>query len=174
MRPDPPTVGHGQGKSGSPGGHTLTRLGRSLIVALVIGGGPAAAAEPPGAAVGSSLPPNIRALLVQEMNAVLWATREILGGLVQGQDDLVARKAQAIHDSFILKKELTEADRKALVAAVPAAFLERDRAFHELSARLAEAARAGDRPRQRALFADMIEACTGCHSRHARDRFPEF
>ena len=152
----------------------MKRLGSILILVLVIGGGLASAAEPSGESVGSSLPPEIRALLVQEMNAVLGATKEILDALVRGQDELVARKAQAIHDSFILKRELTEADREALVAAVPAAFLERDRAFHELSARLAEAARAGDRPRQRALFAEMVDSCTGCHSRHARDRFPEF
>ena len=152
----------------------MKRLGRVLLLALALGGGSASAAEPSGAAVGSNLPPEIRALLVQEMNAVLGATKEILDALVRGQDELVARKAQAIHDSFILKQELTEADREALVAAVPAAFLERDRAFHELCARLAEAARAGDRPRQRELFANMVDACTGCHSRHARDRFPEF
>ncbi|MDZ7825810.1 MAG: cytochrome c [Gammaproteobacteria bacterium] len=83
-----------------------------------------------------------------------------------------ANRAQAIHDSFILKQEMTPEDRKALVAAVPEAFVQRDRAFHQLSAELAEAARAADPARERALFGEMVDACAGCHARYAGGRFP--
>ena len=51
---------------------------------------------------------------------------------------LVAEKAQGIHDSFILKQKMTSEDRKALMAAVPNAFVQRDRAFHEISANLVD------------------------------------
>jgi len=124
-------------------------------------------------AVGSALPATLRALLVEEMLAVLGASQDILDALVRGQDGRVADNAQSIHDSFIMEQRMTEADREALEATLPAAFLERDRAFHELSAGLAEAARAGDAQRQRELFSDMLDACVDCHAAHATDRFPE-
>lgn len=128
----------------------------------------------PGSDVGTSLPPRVRGLLIQEMQAILGATKAILDALVRGEDVIVADNARAIHDSFIMKQEMTEADREALIDTVPPGFLERDRQFHELSARLAGAARRGDKPQQAALFADMLDACTGCHARFARGRFPGF
>jgi hypothetical protein len=144
------------------------------LMVLVMTSNTSVAAESSDSTIGSNLPPKIRALLGQEMNAVLDATKTILDALVRGQDDVVAQNAQAIHDSFIMKQEMTEADRKALIKSVPNAFLERDRAFHELSANLAEAAQDGDKTRQKQLFTDMVNACTGCHSQHATDRFSEF
>lgn len=90
---------------------------------------------------------------------------------MRGQDEQVAKRAQAIHDSFIMKQQMTPADKKALMASVPAGFLKKDKAFHALSENLAEAAREGDKAKQRRLFAQMIEACTQCH---ALNRFPRF
>lgn len=132
-----------------------------------------ATAQPNERAAGLALPPNLRALLIEEMLAVLEASENILDALVRGQDERVAENAQAIHDSFILEQRMTDADREALHAAVPHAFIERDEAFHELSAELAEAARQGDRPRQVELFGQLIEACVDCHAAHATNRFPE-
>lgn len=129
--------------------------------------------EPNTEAVGPSLPPTLRALLIEEMLAVLDASGNILDALVRGQDARVAENAQAIHDSFIMAQQMTDADRETLRTSVPRAFLERDEAFHELSAELAESARNGDRPRQRELFAQLIDACVDCHSAHASNRFPE-
>jgi len=122
--------------------------------------------------VGPKLPPKVRGLLIQEMVAVLGASHEILDALIQGQDDVVAEKAQAIHDSFILQQQMSDEDRQALMAAVPESFVERDRAFHALTAQLAEAARQGDSTRQGALYGEMLGACIACHERYATDRFP--
>lgn len=140
-----------------------------LAAALTAGRGAAQEPEP----VTPRLTPKLQGLLVQEMNAVLAASEEILGALVRGEDAVVAEKAQAIHDSFIMQQQMTEQDRKDLMRAVPQAFVERDRAFHELTGELAAAARAGDRTRQHDLFARMVEACSACHARYATDRFPE-
>lgn len=145
-------------------------LAGALALAAMLAVPVAGAAEP----VGPRLPERVRGLLVQEMNAVLGASHQILDALVRGQDEVVAARAQAIHDSFILKQQMTEADRQALMAAVPPEFVERDRAFHELSGNLARAARDGDAARQRELFGAMIDACAGCHGRYAPDRFPGF
>ena len=148
------------------------RIAGVLAAALMIGA--AALAEEKTEPVGPKLPERLQELLLQEMNAVYAASVDIMDALIRGEDARVAEQAQAIHDSFILQQEMTEADRKALRAAVPAAFVERDRAFHQLTGELAAAARAGDEARQRALFGEMITACTGCHERYATDRFPGF
>lgn len=151
------------------------KICRILLLLASIPAFSALAAEVPSpSAVGIELPSKVRALLIQEMNAILAAAHDILDALIRGEDAIVADRAQAIHDRFIMHEQMTAADREALHHAVPDAFLERDRAFHRLSAQLAEAARRGDRDGQQRLFAEMIEACTGCHSRYAIDRFPGF
>lgn len=144
---------------------TLAAL--ALVLMLPFG----VAAEEPAEPVGPKLPPKVRSLLIQEMNAILAASHDILDALVRGQDDIVAEKAKAIHDSFIMKQKMTDADRKALLEAVPKAFVERDRAFHELTGRLAKAGREGDTERQRRLFGRMVKQCVACHTRYASDRF---
>jgi len=123
-------------------------------------------------AVGSHLPPQYRALIIQEMLAVTEASKRILEALARGQDDVVARNAQQIHDSFVLEQQMTEADSKALHAALPHSSIERDEEFHSLSAQLAEAARKGDANEQLTVFAKMQRACIACHAAHATDRFP--
>lgn len=146
---------------------------QQLIVAflMIAFAGIAVAQDAAPVNVADKLPPNVRTLLIQEMQAVLTATQTILEGIIKGQHDLVAEKAEGIHNSFILKQKMTSEDRKALKAAVPEAFLQLDRTFHKLSADLATAARAGDQAQEQDLFGQMMESCTGCHSRYAGKRF---
>lgn len=153
----------------------MNRMIKSVVLGLLLSllpGGYALAEEAGDTEVGSQMPPRVKALLVREMQAVLAASQDIFAALVQGQHEVVADKAQAIHDSFILKQEMTPADRKGLMAAVPQAFVDRDRAFHKLAAQLAEAARNQDLEKQRAFYGDMLDACVACHKQHAADRFP--
>lgn len=122
--------------------------------------------------VGAQLPPKVRGLLIQEMQAILGATQAIQAAIVQGDHETVASKAQAIHDSFIMDQQMTAADKQALLAAVPDAFLERDKAFHELSAQLAQAGRDRDTTRELQQFSEIVDGCVGCHTRYATARFP--
>ena len=122
--------------------------------------------------VGEALPARIRILLIQEMQAIDEASKQIHSAIVQGQHDVVARKAQAIHDSFIMEQQMTPADEAALLAAVPKAFLARDEELHELSAKLAQPGRARDTARQIQLFSAMTKDCASCHSAYASARFP--
>lgn len=124
--------------------------------------------------IGSQLPPDVRGLLIQEMIAILGSTQTIVNAMVRGEDETVAREAQRIHDSFILAQELSEEQHDALVAAASAEFLAKDEAFHEMSASLAEAARAGDKAEQQKVFTQMLNACVVCHTEHAAERFPGF
>lgn len=145
----------------------------SLLTMLLLPTISLANAEENGTRVGSNLPPQIRGLLIREMVAVLDASQKIIDALVRGQDQQVAQYAQAIHDSFILEQEMSEADMETLVASVPQSFLEKDEAFHALSAELAVAAREGKREKQLELFNTLLTSCVDCHSQHAQDRFPE-
>lgn len=140
-------------------------LGIALSIAV-----PAAAqqAQP----VSPDLTPKLRDLLRQEMLSIEDASQQIMSYLIAGDDENVANLAQKIHDSFILEQSMTPEDKQDLMAAVPENFVAQDRAFHALSAELAQAARDGDRPAQHQKFGEMIQACTACHTQYAADRFP--
>lgn len=143
-----------------------------LLGAALLGASGAWAAEP--GPVAPRLTPKLQKLFAEEMIAVLAASQQILAGLVAGDHAAVARHAQAIHDSFILDKNLTAEDRKHLETALPPAFLELDGAFHQLAAKLAEAARHQDMDLQTYYFGRMVESCQVCHSRYATDKFPAY
>lgn len=124
--------------------------------------------------VGPKLTPRLKKLLAEEMRAVNQASQQIVAALAAGDHAAVARAAQQIHDSFILEKKLTDKDKHDLEAAVPAAFLALDSAFHLMAARLAESARYKDGDLETHYFGRMLEMCQTCHSRFAADRFPGF
>ncbi len=124
--------------------------------------------------VAPRLTPKLQKLFAEEMIAVQAASQQILAGLAAGDHASVAKHAQAINDSFILDKKLTAQDRKDLEAALPPAFLELDGAFHQLAAKLAEAARHKDRELQTYYFGRMVESCQTCHSQYATDKFPAY
>ncbi|MFX0541004.1 cytochrome c [Roseovarius sp. S4756] len=140
-------------------------VGLLLIVGLP---GTAQEATP----VSPDLTPKLRDLLRKEMLSIEQASKDILSALIAGDDARVASLAQQIHDSFILQQSMTPEDKQDLMAAVPEDFVAQDRAFHQLSADLAQAGRDGDRDAQHAEFGRMIEACTACHAAYATDRFP--
>ncbi len=142
-----------------------------LAVTLAFAAGSAAGQEV--MPVSPNLTPTLQDLLRKEMLSIEDDSKQILSALIAGDDARVAELAQQIHDSFILQQSMTPKDKQDLMAAVPEGFVRRDRAFHEISASLAETARAGDQTRQHAEFNRMIEACSACHALYATDRFPK-
>lgn len=122
--------------------------------------------------VGSEVPPKLRSLLIKEMRQIDQAMQDIFSAIVKGEHEIVAKRGQAIHDSFILKQSLTQKDRQDLKAAVPSAFVQMDAHLHELAASLAEAGRSEDTPQQLDTFTKMTKACVACHSTYTTDRFP--
>jgi len=141
-----------------------------LAVVLGVAAGAVSAAEP----VGPRLPEKLRGLLQQEMMAIRDASHEILDALVMGQDGVVAARAQDIHESFIMQRNLTDDDRQILRRTLPEALVVLDRSFHQAATRLAAAARRGDGPAQRARFAELTDTCAVCHRQFATNRFPGF
>lgn len=161
-----------QGDTQREGSRMRLRAPMSAALALALAAG-GAAAQPPEP-VGPKLPDKLRELLLREMNAIEDAGLEVQRALVRGDDARVAELAQKIHDSFILRQEMTDEDRQALRAAVPLPFIERDQEFHALTGELAEAAREADAERQRDLFGEVVSACAACHELYAKNRFPGF
>lgn len=151
--------------------HILRPSARALFLGVTLAFGCAATAQDVRP-VSPDLTPKLRDLLRQEMLSIERASKDILSALIAGDDAGVAELAQNIHDSFILQQSMTPQDKQDLMAAVPEDFVARDRAFHQLSADLAQAASAGERDAQHAEYGRMIEACTACHARYATDRFP--
>lgn len=144
-----------------------------MLCAMLMSIPPAGAADEPEP-VAPHLTPRLQKLFAQEMAAVLRASEQIVAALAAGDHAAVAKNAQEIHDSFILDKNLTAQDRRDLDAAVPPAFLELDGAFHQMAAKLVEAARHQDLDLQTHYFSRMLETCQTCHSRYATDKFPAF
>ena len=125
-----------------------------------------------GEPVTPDLTPKLDRLLRREMQAIDEAMRAIFSAIARGDHATVADKADGIRASFILKQNLTPADRQDLKAAVPQAFVQLDRAFHQDAAALAEAAGERDVERELELFQQMSRRCVACHSRFVSDRFP--
>lgn len=139
----------------------------ALLLGLAVSAG-AFATEP----VTPKLTDTLSQLLREEMRSVQAAMTTIHSAIVMGQHDSVAENAQQIHDSFILKQQLTKQDRKDLMSAVPSGFIELDKEFHQLAAALAEAGRNSDTSAQHELFSQMTGNCLQCHSEYVYDRFP--
>ncbi len=156
--------------------HRKMRATRTALCSLAVGfllGGTLAAAGQEADPVSPDLTPKLRDLLRKEMLSIEDASQQILSALIVGDDERVAELAQNIHDSFILQQSMTPEDKQDLMSALPEDFVTRDKAFHKLSADLAQAGRDGDRAAQHRQFGQMIEACTACHARYATDRFPK-
>ena len=156
-----------------PSGKLSGSILGGLLTVMLVGMWPAAeagGAEP----VAPKLTPKLQKLFAEEMVAILQASQQIIAALVAGDHAAVAKNAQAIHDSFILDKNLTTPDRHTLETAVPPAFLDLDGAFHLTAAKLAEAARRKDLDLQHYYFSRMLESCQTCHAKYATDKFPAF
>lgn len=123
--------------------------------------------------MGQKLPADVRVLLIKEMSAIEEAKKDILGAIVRGEHERVEQLAQGIHDSFIMKQEMTAGQRQALKKAVTQSFIKKDKAFHKLAAELSQAAKERDSEKQVRKFSKMLDACVQCHSQHAQNRFPE-
>lgn len=128
----------------------------------------AGAADP----VGPKLTPKLKALITDEMGQVAQATAELAPAIAAGDHLRAARLGAAIRDSFILKRSLTEQDKKDLTSAVPPEFVALDRRFHGMAGKLAHAAEQEDSELQGFYYSKMLESCVSCHSKFASDRFP--
>ncbi|WP_303908385.1 hypothetical protein [Thiohalomonas denitrificans] len=148
-------------------------LAKVLLMVGFLGSSHAAVAEDTDA-IGPKLTPRLQQLLTDEMRAVKQAMGHIMNGLITGDHAMVGSQAQQIRDSFILKKELTEEDKKNLMAAASPGFVKLDGSFHEMAGMLVQVATEKHSDLQTYYFGRMVEACQECHSQYATNKFPAF
>lgn len=130
------------------------------------------AEEPQSQPATASLSAETRAVLIQEMQAISAAMGRIHMAVVTGDHSTVVEEARNIHNSFVLQKELSDAQRKEIGTELPPDFIATDRAFHVLAERLAQAGKKGDPALQRLWFQEMTRTCQACHTDYAGVRFP--
>ncbi len=123
-------------------------------------------------AVHLQLPPEFQTLLRREMRQIETGMQALLAHLAQGKADKAEAMARRIHNSFILKQELSKQELKQLVKLLPDDFVKRDRAFHNRAKKLARAAGGKNLQAGTKIFGEMVAGCVGCHSRYATNRFP--
>jgi len=118
-------------------------------------------------AIAESLPPKLRKFLKKEMHLLAEAGRTMEAALAEGDSKTVKGLAKRMHESFIMKQELTTMDLRELKAIVGEDFVTRDKAFHAMADELSKAAKAGDAAKQQMLFGKMVRACASCHAAYA-------
>lgn len=118
------------------------------------------------------LSPQLHHLLRAEMGAVQKAVVSLVPAIASGDWATIEATANNIHNSFIMKQKLTNAQRSELKHVLPADFVARDQDFHRTAKMLAHVAKNKHAELVSFYYYKMIDACMGCHARYAADRFP--
>lgn len=121
-----------------------------------------------------TLSDSTRQLLVEEMRALLNGMQEIIPALVAGEWQKIKSTGEQMHDSYIMKKSLTQSQLHELHEKLPATFRHLDHNFHHSAGQMAEAASRQDYELVSFYYYKMTEACVQCHSQYASSKFPEF
>jgi hypothetical protein len=118
------------------------------------------------------LPERFLNILRQEMIQLNGGMGALLSYMIRGQGQEAAEIATTIHNSFILKQELTEEELNQLVSLLPERFIQLDRGFHQLADEIATTLKNEDFEKSSQIYGQMVEACLNCHSQFATERFP--
>jgi hypothetical protein len=153
----------------------MTRIALAVLTVWIVGGlrNNTALAETVSP-VGPKLTPKLKELIQEEMVQMINSADEITTAIVIGDHDTIAEEATKIVNGFILKRSLTDKDKKDLKKAVPPAFLKLDATFHQTAAKLLQAAQKKDSELEGFYLAKMLGNCVTCHSTYASDKFPGF
>ena len=121
-----------------------------------------------------SLTPELRTLLSTEMLSIEKGMKQIFSDMIAGRYEEVSDTATKISNSFILKQNLTKAQKMELKSKLPKEFLETDQGFHIDAHDLSEAAELEDVALMNFYVSKMTNTCIKCHSTFAKSRFPDF
>ncbi len=105
------------------------------------------------------------------MNEIEKGMMTIIPAIAAGNWESIAKLAQKIKDSFILKQKLTKEQMKELHHSLPPGFVEMDQRFHTTAEKLAHAAHQGDGELVNFYFYKLHSQCMNCHSKYASKRF---
>lgn len=121
-----------------------------------------------------SLSPQLRVLLKQEMLAIQEGMENIVPAFASGNLQEVSNIAGKIDRSFILKQQLTPAQKHELHEKLPKGFIQKDQQFHKYAGMLEHVSKEHHTELVGFYYSKLLESCIACHSEHASHRFPLF
>jgi cytochrome c556 len=121
-----------------------------------------------------TLTPELRALLTQEMKALLLAMQQITPAQISGDFKQITAIAQNIEASFVLKQQISNGQKQELQQKLPNNFLVLDAKFHQYAGMLAHVAEQQQPELVDFYVAKLTESCGNCHAQYAQHRFPLF
>ncbi len=147
-------------------------LAVTLLAAVALAQDHAHQVEDAPAEGGIRLSPELQQLLVREMLAIQKGMQDLVPAIAAGHWTEIAEIGRKIHDSYILRQEMSETQLEELHQALPADFVEMDHAFHHAAGMLAHAAEQKNADVVGFYFFKLNEGCVSCHSKFAAQRFP--
>ncbi|KPK38492.1 MAG: hypothetical protein AMJ69_08310 [Gammaproteobacteria bacterium SG8_47] len=151
----------------------LAFIAAVCLVPVMTSAQQAAHDESPDAGRELELTPELGQMLVQEMQALEDAVMALIPAISSGNWERIAAIGRNIHDSHIMRQALSDAQIEALHQSLPARFQELDHALHHSACQLSQAARKHNIDTVLFYFYKLNEGCVACHSRYARQRFPD-
>jgi len=111
-------------------------------------------------------------LLQMEMQAIQTGMMSLVPAIASGDWEKIAEIGKNIEASYLLKQQLTTAQRHALHKSFPAEFIKQDQAFHNSAGNLAHAAEMENTEIVNFYFYKLNTACVECHTQFAAKKFP--
>lgn len=121
-----------------------------------------------------NLSPELRSLLKQEMLAIQDGMTEILAAFASGDLHQVSDIAGRINKSYILKQKITDTQKHELHEKLSEDFLLKDQQFHKYAGMLEHVSDESHTELVGFYYSKLMDSCIGCHSAHAKHRFPNF
>ncbi len=149
----------------------LKKIACKLSLVLIISFPYAAGAETNSRVGVEALSPELRSLIQSEMNFLDKGFKSLFTAYYSGDTSNVATIAKDIQASFVLKKSLTQNQKKELHSVLPADFVRRDKEFHYFAGMLSHTAEMDKKELVGFYFSKLADACVQCHAQHATHRF---
>ena len=152
----------------------MSRLCATLIAVIAFAEAPLAHANDRVENGVESLSPEVRSLLSKEMVAIQSGMMSVIAAYASGNFEEIATIAEQIKSSYILKQDMSRQQEHELHQKLPKSFIHLDQQFHEYAGLLEEAATNNNYELVGFYFSKLVDSCSGCHSQHAKHKFPAF
>jgi len=152
----------------------MSRLRTILIAVIALAGAPLAHADDHAEKGVESLSPELRSLLSKEMLAIQNGMMSLIVAYASGNFEEIASVAEQIKNSYILKQDMSRQQKHELHQKLPNSFIHLDQRFHKYAGLLEKAARNNNDELIGFYFSKLVDSCSGCHSQHAKHKFPAF
>ncbi|OQK15330.1 hypothetical protein AU255_17820 [Methyloprofundus sedimenti] len=128
--------------------------------------------EPSARITHLQLDAEIHQLLQLEMQSIQTGMMSLVPAIASGDWDKIAETGKNIEESYLLKQQLTTAQRHVLHKSFPAEFIKQDLTFHRSAGMLAHAAEMKNAEIVNFYFYKLNTACVECHTEFAAKKFP--